>query len=74
MVKRSFVCILHQLQQIFKVQEIYIYILVIAVLFLLVILNNRRNQTRIKKRRHRNFKENYLRKKDEIEVENEVAK
>ena len=49
--------------------DLYFYIAAVFVLFVLVLLNNRRNQERIKKRRHRSFRDNYMEKKKERNIE-----
>lgn len=39
------------------------WIIVIAILFVLVLLNNKRNMKKLKDRRSGNFRENYYKKK-----------
>lgn len=40
-----------------------LYIIIIAGLFVLVYLNNKRNVTKLRNRKNRNFKQNYFNKK-----------
>ena len=52
-------------------KETLLYLGLIAVLFVLVMMNNRRNQSRMRDRRNRRFRTNYMEKKRESEKNNE---